>query len=164
MSTKLIPSDNMARVLVLTVLVLFTAGVLYAGYVTHLVAGHPKPGQFPARLTDFMLVIGNTLAVVFGAFLGFTAAFENWSTASAVGQLQKVASYLYIANVIVAVAFWAWAGFTDDVTKVAAVIPAIASGGIGVMLAMFGKILGVKILQMNGEPAALPGTPTLTRR
>ena len=32
------------------------------------------------------------------------------------------------------------------------------------MLAMFGKILGVKILQMKGELAALPGTPTLTRR
>ena len=139
---KMEASDRMRRILVYAMLFLFTLGVLVAGWITKFITDAPKPELMSDRIADFLLAISNTLALNLGAYLGISAAVANWE-AEPTGNLQKAAAYVYVVDVVLAVILWALTGFTGDDAKVAKVLPAIATGGLGLMLAALGAFLGV---------------------
>jgi hypothetical protein len=123
----------------------FTAGTIYAGYITHWIHEAPRPERMQSPVNDFLLSINLVLVANLGAYLGISAAVEGWDRVRPIGVLQWAAAWTYIVTFVMAAAFWALADFTEDKTKVAAVLPAITRSGVSVIVAVFGAALGVRV-------------------
>jgi hypothetical protein len=136
------PGDKLKRALVYIMLGLFTVGVITAGALTHGFFGPPRPDGMPAFVEKTLIAVNGTLSVNLGLYLGLRSAIRGWDQ-EPIGSLQKAASWAYVVNLLLAVAFWAFTGFTEDATRVAPLLPAIVTAGVGIMLAFFGAALGV---------------------
>lgn len=140
MSRIQLPED-LIRVLGLAVLMLFVAGVLFAGHITLTISGAPKPGEMPVIANWFLSSVNGTLALNLGAFLGMKGVGQQLT--GPVGWLQKAAAVVYAVAVLVTWLLWVGAGLSEDATKVATILPEIGRTGLGVVLACFGAALGV---------------------
>jgi hypothetical protein len=130
---------------VVVVLAGFVLATGYAGYITLWIAGAPKPERMATFVNETVLGVNLVLAANLGAYMGISAAVENWDRVHPIGVLQWVAALTYVVAVVAACVFWGLTGFTEDKTKVAAVLPGITRAGSGVLVAVLGAALGVKL-------------------
>ena len=136
------PREKMIRVLVFLVLLLFTAGIVAAGWLSHGVGGPPRPASMPPVVKDSMNTINGMLALNLGAYFGISTLNAKWSD-QPIGSLQRVACWVYVIDFILAAVFWGLVRFTDDPTRVVSILPTIVVSGLGVVFALFGAALGV---------------------
>lgn len=100
--------------------------------------------MFPAVVKDALNTIKGTLALNLGAYFGIKSLRADWDAVEPIGYLQRVACWVYVADFAVAAIGWALVGFTDDATRVTPILPTIVTSGLGVVLALFGAVLGLR--------------------
>lgn len=130
----------------IVVLVLFGAGIYVAARYTLWVEGAPRPDDFPKIISYFVSAVNGTLAANLGVLLGIGISLRGWrGPKSATELLQWIAACWYVAMLLLAAAFWGMAGFTDDTTKIVALLPELTKNGIGIFVAILAATLGVHI-------------------
>jgi hypothetical protein len=134
------------------VLAAFGAGIAYAGWLTLWVPGHPNPAAMPPIVTYFVTAVNGTLAANLGAVLGIGLSLRAWHGPMAPAQkMQWIAAAWYVAMMMLAIALWGMARFTEDPLRVAGLLPELTKNAIGIFIAILAAALGVRTL------AARPG-------
>jgi len=150
------------------VLVLFAAGIVVAAAYTLWVEGAPRPSDMPGIVSYFVTPVNGVLAANLGALLGISISMRGWREPKGqTEKLQWVAAGWYVAMLLLAAAFWAWAGFVEDPAKVVSILPELTKHGIGILIAILSAVLGVQTAvtraramaeERNASPAGgLPG-------
>jgi len=127
------------------VLILFGVGIFVAARYTFWVDGAPRPGDMPGIVSYFVSAVNGTLAANLGALLGISISLRGWrGPKNATEVLQWVAAGWYVAMLLLAAAFWGWAGFTDDASKIVSLLPEMTKNAIGIFIAILAAVLGVQ--------------------
>jgi len=140
----------------------FLAGILYAGYYTLWVEQAPKPDNMPDFLLWSVTVIGGVLATNFGAVLGISLTPETLrfndvkvfqalkrnantsvsSSSSSIDRIQKIAVYVYLLGLLLALLFFVLNGFQEDAEKSVLLLPELSKTLIGAAVGALAVALG----------------------
>lgn len=121
------------------VLALFLASIVYVGSL----AGDPQ--TTPGIVIYFLSTVNGLLAANLGAILGISVSAGGLRAAGSTREtLQWVAAAVYVAGLATLLIAWGIAGFSEDPTKVASVIPEIGRTAIGILIAVLAAALGVQ--------------------
>jgi hypothetical protein len=113
----------------------------------------------PRILTYFASAANATLAANLGALLGISFSRVDWrGPEDATEVFQWIAAIFYVLMLVTATVCWGLTGFTEDTTRVVALLPEMTKNGIGIMIAILAATLGVQTVSMKLQKAksALP--------
>ena len=137
------------------VLALFLAGIVFIGFFAP-----SDPREIPGIITYFLSSVNGLLAANLGAILGISVSAGGLRQAGTTTEtLQWAAAATYVAGLVTLLIAWAIAGFSEDPTEVAAVIPEIGRTAIGILIAVLAAVLGVQAAvqaAVRGQRTGLP--------
>lgn len=122
------------------VLALFLASIVFVGFL-----GPSNPQDTPGIVIYFLSSVNGLLAANLGAILGISVSAGGLRQAQTTREtLQWVAAAVYVAGLATILVAWGIAGFSEDPTEVASVIPEIGRTSVGILIAVLAAAIGVQ--------------------
>ena len=145
------PNNEVMKLIVFILLALAAVGFIYGIYSAYEYSILGTPEDMPAFLHQVVVGIGGVLATNLGAVFGIE--IKNPSVhgngknlfllqGKTPSVLQMLAAYLYIIGLGFGLYAWYQLGFTEDLTKIVALIPQLSQTLLGVIVGILVVYLG----------------------